>query len=214
MGKRTAPPFTEAEINELVACVRSPKFVNLRQLAKERGISYMRLWHLMKKKGVSLEKRGKSVLTREQEELILEKYDNGKGEFVRRIADELGVYHQVVANCLKKHGVEVIWRSGVPFGAKNHKWRGGRRKSGKVMLVKAPPGHPTARSDGYIAEHRLVMEQKLGRYLKPEEVVHHKNTDSMDNRPDNLELYGCNGDHISGHAPSWERDDKGKWLKD
>jgi hypothetical protein len=35
------------------------------------------------------------------------------------------------------------------------------------------PGHPYCYSDGTVLEYRLEVEKAIGRYLKPEEVVHH-----------------------------------------
>ena len=40
-----------------------------------------------------------------------------------------------------------------------------------------------------LAEHKVVMEQKIGRPLKPWESVHHRNGIRTDNRPQNLELW-------------------------
>jgi hypothetical protein len=51
------------------------------------------------------------------------------------------------------------------------------------------PGHPNARMDGTILEHRLVMSRKLGRPLQPGENVHHIDGDRTNNAPENLELW-------------------------
>ena len=43
-----------------------------------------------------------------------------------------------------------------------------RKYKGKFV-----PEHPRADASGVVYEHVLVAEQKLCRYLKPEEAVHH-----------------------------------------
>lgn len=50
------------------------------------------------------------------------------------------------------------------------------------------PDHPMATNDGYIMEHDLVMSCVLGRHLKENEVVHHKNHIRDDNRVCNLQV--------------------------
>lgn len=53
------------------------------------------------------------------------------------------------------------------------------------------PDHPRVASlkTNYVFEHILVKEQELGRYLFPDETVHHKNGVKNDNAASNLELW-------------------------
>jgi len=74
-------------------------------------------------------------------------------------------------------------------GPNNPYWKGGKYKdsqSGYIMVFL--PEHPTANKKGYLPEHRLTMEQFLGRELRPNETVRHKNKIKHDNRLANLEL--------------------------
>lgn len=60
--------------------------------------------------------------------------------------------------------------------------------------------HPRSNKQGYIAEHRLVMEKSIGRFLSPEEAVHHINHIRTDNHIENLKLFSSRGLHTKhGH---------------
>lgn len=48
--------------------------------------------------------------------------------------------------------------------------------------------HPYKDAKGYVREHVLIMEDYLGRYVLPDEVVHHIDGDKLNNNIENLEL--------------------------
>lgn len=75
----------------------------------------------------------------------------------------------------------------------------GEKQPAKYRYVVAPD-HPNANANGTIAEHRLVMSEMLGRPLVKGENVHHKNGDTFDNRPENLEIW--NTTQPAGQRPS------------
>jgi len=88
-------------------------------------------------------------------------------------------------------------------GEKNVNWNGGKFMSAGYVYILSPK-HPHATKLGYVAEHRLVMEAHIGRYLRPEERVHHKNFDKSDNKIENLQLFASEKEHQrSCHTPSW-----------
>ena len=51
----------------------------------------------------------------------------------------------------------------------------------------------------YKRQHRRIVEEFIGRPLKPEEHIHHKNGDKMDNRIENLQIVS-NSEHGKLHA--------------
>lgn len=79
--------------------------------------------------------------------------------------------------------------------ARGHNFKGENNPSfvGRQWLVNGyrkvyAPNHPFRDGHGYVLEHRLIMEQYLGRYLRPEEHIHHRDGNKLNNDISNLEL--------------------------
>lgn len=67
-------------------------------------------------------------------------------------------------------------------------------------MQKVIPNHPRTSSQGCVPVHVLVAEEMLGRYLTPEEVVHHIDENKRNNNPSNLMVFATAGDHNAFHT--------------
>ena len=102
------------------------------------------------------------------------------------------------------NGTVWLWLRRYNIPIKTRQERAAKRIHHRVNITRIyisifAPNHPYCDKQGYVYEHRLAMESILGRYLRPEEIVHHKNHNTKDNRGDNLILFSCNGEHIKFH---------------
>lgn len=86
-----------------------------------------------------------------------------------------------------------------PKGKNHFNWKGGQiMHEGYIFVLM--PGHPKANSNkGYVKRARLVAEKKLGRYLYPGEIPHHKNEIKDDDRPENIQVMESISEHVKHH---------------
>lgn len=113
-----------------------------------------------------------------------------EGERITAIAGRLGMHHRVVRRAIVKTGGTI--KPYYPRGEDHGRWKGGRVIDHDGYVKVWRPGAPLTRTRGrhvdYVYEHRLVMEEHLGRPLRSDETVHHINGDTADNRIENLQL--------------------------
>lgn len=74
------------------------------------------------------------------------------------------------------------------MGPDNNNWRGGRTVTPAGYVLIKMPEHPAADVRGYVYEHRVAMEAAIGRPVKPDERVRHRDNDPSNNDPANLVL--------------------------
>lgn len=97
--------------------------------------------------------------------------------------------------------------TGLMTGEKNPTWKGGKYKDKNGYIHVRNTNHPNCSSNGYVLEHRLILEKELGRYLKKNEIVHHINEIKDDNRLENLVVMS-QSKHVGLHFRLI-----GKWSK-
>lgn len=92
-----------------------------------------------------------------------------------------------------EHQVEIATKPEEKRGA--HNWKGFMISGGYVL--RKVNNHPFTNSRGYYTEHRLLIEENIGRFLKKDEVVHHKDGNRKNNNLDNLEVLINQSTHAS-----------------
>lgn len=61
------------------------------------------------------------------------------------------------------------------------------------------PDHPNKYKNGCLDEHRIIAEQKIGRYLRYGEIVHHIDENKFNNSINNLIVFKDNKNHARYH---------------
>lgn len=200
MRRKALPP-------EAVALYRSGTTAG--DLAARYGMSPQSVLRRLRESGAQARGRGTGRQTRRPLPIDDELRALADGSrSTQEMADLLGVS----AECAREHLVRLgIGRlAGKARPDRNHFWRGGRSIDADGYVLLKRPDHPHATKNGYVREHRLVMEAHLGRYLSPSEVVDHIDRVTDHNDMANLRLFASNGEHLAatlaGRVPNWTPD--------
>ena len=83
-------------------------------------------------------------------------------------------------------------------GENSSSWKDGKILHSGYFFIKKPT-HPFCNHQGYVREHRLVIEKIIERYLKPTEKCHHLGKKD-DNRPCMLMAFANHSAHMRFHG--------------
>ena len=162
----------------------------IKQIAKEQKVSVSSIQVWLRKHGI---KKFDKKLYRNKKWLE-DQYIN-KRKSALKISRICKCDDVSILTWLRKFSIPIRKHEG-----KNHaNWKGGIRSySGYIQLLCQK--HPHANGKGYVYKHRLVMEEDIGRYLRPEERVHHLDGDKSNNNIENLVLCENWGKHSKIHG--------------
>lgn len=130
------------------------------------------------------------------------------------IANMVGVEKSTILTWLKYYDIErrnideITDRTRVKIsthasqrrGEQVGRWNGGQTVNENGYRYILMPDHPNANGNGYVAEHRLVMEFVIARLLDKKEVVHHRDGNRLNNFVDNLFLFPNSSIHAKFHS--------------
>jgi hypothetical protein len=191
------------DLSDIAMMYREQKFT-MRQIAQIKGCDAMTISRHLKKQGVSA--RRPNIDWGDLARLyVVEEHS------VQEIAKLKGTQPRIVRNHLASIGIDtrsksqgqlISWQYGrrkercILHGERSPLWKGERLRTHQGYILCWAPWHPYAHRHGRIYEHRLVVEEQLGRYLMPWEIVHHKNGIKDDNRFENLEVMPSQAEHL------------------
>lgn len=133
-------------------------------------------------------------------------------EFEKKSNPAYFIKHKVIFcsnSCSNKYNGKnnIVWNKGKKFpefsGKNCPQWKGGKFTSNDGYLYIFVPNHPNRLRNDYLAEHRVIVEKIIGRYLNKGEIVHHINGIRNDNRPENLYLFENQKRHNTFHFHSY-----------
>lgn len=174
MRLRCAPLITPCQM-----CASYEAGMTIKQLSKMSGVCVGTVFNILKNTNCKMRKRGHPVGFIQPKEWAV------RSGISRRGMEKSAETRKRISEGKKRH-----------YNGMNGY---GHTKKNTTGYIKAyAPDHPRAYSDGYMLEHVMIMERVIGRYLNPNEVVHHINGDKTDNRVENLMLMD-RSEHISMH---------------